>query len=188
MRAACCEATVLCHEVIADDIRLLTALWPDREHVPHAGQFSLREPLPEEAPVETPVHAFEHDALHGVGRADDAAPKGVGGHRAEALRRADQLLDMRAPHDGFGVERPHAPHAVHHGMSRKGGHLAGHLLLEAHDHGHRQQHHRDAQRHGNHGDTLHHTGFVLRGALRRPAGDEKGEIHGCFLCWKIYAK
>ena len=39
MRAACCEATVLRHEVIADDIRLLTALWPDREHVPHAGQF-----------------------------------------------------------------------------------------------------------------------------------------------------
>ena len=32
--AACCEATVLRHEVIADDIRLLTALWPDREHVP----------------------------------------------------------------------------------------------------------------------------------------------------------
>ena len=31
MRAACCEATVLRHEVIADDIRLLTALWPDRE-------------------------------------------------------------------------------------------------------------------------------------------------------------
>ena len=39
MRAACCEATVLRHEVIADDIRLLTALWPDREHAPHAGQF-----------------------------------------------------------------------------------------------------------------------------------------------------
>ena len=36
MRAACCEATVLRHEVIADDIRLLTALWPDREHAPHA--------------------------------------------------------------------------------------------------------------------------------------------------------
>ena len=34
MRAACCEATVLRHEVIADDIRLLTALWPDREHAP----------------------------------------------------------------------------------------------------------------------------------------------------------
>ena len=39
MRAACCEATVLRHEVIADDIRLLTVLWPDREHAPHAGQF-----------------------------------------------------------------------------------------------------------------------------------------------------
>ena len=39
MRAACCEATVLSHEVIAADIRLLRALWPDREHLPHAGQF-----------------------------------------------------------------------------------------------------------------------------------------------------
>ena len=28
MRAACCEATVLRHEVIAEDIRLLTVLWP----------------------------------------------------------------------------------------------------------------------------------------------------------------
>ena len=39
MRAACCEATVLRNEVIAPDIRLLTVLWPDREHIPHAGQF-----------------------------------------------------------------------------------------------------------------------------------------------------
>ena len=48
-----------------------------------------------------------------------------------------------------------------------------------HDHGHGQDHHRHAQRHGNHGDTLHHPGFVIRGVLRRPAGDEKGEVHGC---------
>ena len=34
MRAACCEATVLRHEVIADDIRLLRVLWPDRDHAP----------------------------------------------------------------------------------------------------------------------------------------------------------
>ncbi len=39
MRAACCEATVLSHESILPDIRLLRALWPDREHAPHAGQF-----------------------------------------------------------------------------------------------------------------------------------------------------
>ena len=51
MRAACCEATVLRHEVIADDIRLLTALWPDREHAPHAGQFfTLRAWGADEAP------------------------------------------------------------------------------------------------------------------------------------------
>ena len=39
MRAACCEATVLRNEVIAPDIRLLTVVWPDRDHAPHAGQF-----------------------------------------------------------------------------------------------------------------------------------------------------
>ena len=53
MRAACCEATVLRNEVIAPDIRLLTVVWPDRDHAPHAGQFFTlrclgcrRSPLP----------------------------------------------------------------------------------------------------------------------------------------------
>ncbi len=51
MRAACCEATVLSHEVIAADIRLLRALWPDCEHLPHAGQFfTLRAWGADEAP------------------------------------------------------------------------------------------------------------------------------------------
>lgn len=63
--------------------------------------------------------------------------------------------------------------------ARKGRYLACHLVLEPHDHGHGQDHYRHAQRHGNHGDTLHHPGFVIRGVLRRPAGDEKGEVHGC---------
>ena len=57
MRAACCEATVLRHEVIADDIRLLTALWPDREHAPHAGQFfTLRAWGADEAPFLSRAH------------------------------------------------------------------------------------------------------------------------------------
>ncbi len=51
MRAACCEATVLRHEVVAGDIRLLRVLWPDREHAPHAGQFfTLRAWGADEAP------------------------------------------------------------------------------------------------------------------------------------------
>ena len=51
MRAACCEATVLCNEVIAPDIRLLTVVWPDRDHAPHAGQFfTLRAWGADEAP------------------------------------------------------------------------------------------------------------------------------------------
>ena len=51
MRAACCEATVLRNEVIATDIRLLTVVWPDRDHAPHAGQFfTLRAWGADEAP------------------------------------------------------------------------------------------------------------------------------------------
>ena len=51
MRAACCEATVLSHESILPDIRLLRSLWPDREHAPHAGQFfTLRAWGADEAP------------------------------------------------------------------------------------------------------------------------------------------
>ena len=51
MRAVCCEATVLGHETVAQDIRLLTVRWPDRDHAPHAGQFfTLRSWAAEEAP------------------------------------------------------------------------------------------------------------------------------------------
>ena len=51
MRAACCEATVLRNEIIAPDIRLLTVVWPDRDHAPHAGQFfTLRSWGADEAP------------------------------------------------------------------------------------------------------------------------------------------
>ena len=64
MRAACCEATVLRHEVIAEDIRLLTVLWPDREHIPHAGQFfTLRAWGADEAPfLSRPISVHKWDA------------------------------------------------------------------------------------------------------------------------------
>ena len=39
------------NEVIAPDIRLLTVVWPDRDHAPHAGQFfTLRSWGADEAP------------------------------------------------------------------------------------------------------------------------------------------
>ena len=51
MRAVCCEATVLGHETVAQDIRLLTVRWPDRDHAPNAGQFfTLRSWAAEEEP------------------------------------------------------------------------------------------------------------------------------------------
>ena len=58
------RANVLRHEVIADDIRLLTALWPDREHAPHAGQFfTLRAWGADEAPfLSRPISVHKWDA------------------------------------------------------------------------------------------------------------------------------
>ena len=67
MRAACCEATVLRNEVIAPDIRLLTVVWPDRDHAPHAGQFfTLRSWGADEAPfLSRPisVHRWNPDSI-----------------------------------------------------------------------------------------------------------------------------
>ena len=67
MRAACCEATVLSHEVVQEDIRLLRVHWPDAEHAPHAGQFfTLRSWPAEEGPfLSRPisVHKWEPETL-----------------------------------------------------------------------------------------------------------------------------
>ena len=68
MRAACCEATVLRNEVIAPDIRLLTVVWPDRDHAPHAGQFfTLRSWGADEAPfLSRPISVHDFDAATGA--------------------------------------------------------------------------------------------------------------------------
>ncbi|MCI2047333.1 MAG: dihydroorotate dehydrogenase electron transfer subunit [Faecalibacterium sp.] len=51
MPAICFEAIVLSQETLAENIRLLTVLWPDDAHAPHAGQFfTLRAWAPDEAP------------------------------------------------------------------------------------------------------------------------------------------
>lgn len=64
MRAACCEATVLTHEAIQADIRLLRVLWPDTGHQPHAGQFfTLRGWGADEAPfLSRPISVHKWDA------------------------------------------------------------------------------------------------------------------------------
>lgn len=64
MRAACCEATVLSHEQVTGDIRLLRVLWPDREHAPHAGQFfTLRSWAAGESPfLSRPISVHKWDA------------------------------------------------------------------------------------------------------------------------------
>ena len=144
-------------------------------------------------------------ATSGIGRATalrlaaegyDIIATGRRSERLESLRREIEAAGGRCTTLTFDVRseeavrrnleplgrvdlRPDTPHVGHDGMRRKGRYLACHLVLEPHDHGHGQDHHCHAQCHGNHGDTLHHPGFVIRGVLRRPAGDEKGKVHGC---------
>lgn len=64
MRAACCEAIVLCHEKVTEDVRLLTVRWPDAEHPPRAGQFfTLRAWAASEAPfLSRPISVHSWDA------------------------------------------------------------------------------------------------------------------------------
>ena len=105
MRAACCEATVLRHEVIADDIRLLRVLWPDRDHAPHAGQFfTLRAWGADEAPfLSRPisVHKWEPETqtvefLYQV--------IGEGTHKLAALKEGDSFQLTGPMGNGFDVE------------------------------------------------------------------------------------
>ena len=104
MRAACCEATVLSHEVIAADIRLLRALWPDREHLPHAGQFfTLRAWGADEAPfLSRPisVHKWEPETqtiefLYQV--------IGEGTHKLAALKKGDTFQLTGPMGNGFDI-------------------------------------------------------------------------------------
>lgn len=68
MRAACCEATVLRHEAITEDVRLLTVRWPDPDRVPHAGQFfTLRAWAASEAPfLSRPISVHSWDEKTGT--------------------------------------------------------------------------------------------------------------------------
>ena len=101
MRAICFEAIVLDQIELNADIRLLTILWPDDSHAPHAGQFfTLRAWGQEEAPfLSRPIsvhcwnaetHALQFlyqvkgagteklAALHAGGRVQAAGPMGNG--------------------------------------------------------------------------------------------------------------
>ena len=151
----------------------------------HTGQLPRDEPFAEIRPVVIRLDTLEHHLAHGVGRADDAPLDGIGSHRHEPVGPADQLLDMRAAAHGLRIERVHAPYVGHRDVSRKPRHLARHLAFEAHDDGHREDHHRHPQRHRHHGDTLHHPGLVPGRGLRHAACDEKGEIHGALSCRKF---
>lgn len=64
MRAVCCEVTVLRHEAVTEDVRLLTVRWSDAEHQPHAGQFfTLRAWAANEAPfLSRPISVHSWDA------------------------------------------------------------------------------------------------------------------------------
>ena len=158
------------------------------DRVAHTGKLPGNEPLVEKAPVVGRIDPLEHHPLDGILGADDASAQRIGRHRDEARHRADQLLEVPAPHHGPGIERLDTPDVGHRNMGRKSRHLVRHLALEPHDDGQRKDHHRNPQRHGDHGNTLHHAGLVLRRGSSHAAGDEKREIHGSCFYPKIYAK
>ena len=104
MRAACCEATVLSHESILPDIRLLRALWPDREHAPHAGQFfPLRAWGADEAPfLSRPISVHDFDAATGA-LTFLYQVKGEGTQKLAALKEGDTLTVTGPCGNGFDV-------------------------------------------------------------------------------------
>ena len=104
MRAACCEATVLSHESILPDIRLLRALWPDREHAPHAGQFfTLRAWGADEAPfLSRPISVHDFDAATGA-LTFLYQVKGEGTQKLAALKEGDTLTVTGPCGNGFDV-------------------------------------------------------------------------------------
>lgn len=104
MRAVCCEAFVLRNEVIAPDIRLLTVVWPDEDHAPHAGQFfTLRAWGAGEGPfLSRPisVHRYNADSstiefLYQV--------RGEGTQKLAALKNGDKLQLTGPMGNGFDV-------------------------------------------------------------------------------------
>lgn len=105
MNAVCCEAFVLRNEVIAPDIRLLTVVWPDKAHSPHAGQFfTLRSWGIDEAPfLSRPisVHRWNADSrtiefLYQV--------IGEGTKRLAQLKNSDTLQVTGPMGNGFDIE------------------------------------------------------------------------------------
>jgi len=104
MRAVCCEAAVLRNEAVAQDIRLLTAVWPDSAHTPHAGQFfTLRAWDAMEAPfLSRPIsvhcwNAEDHsiEFLYQV--------LGEGTHKLARLQNGDRLQLTGPMGNGFDV-------------------------------------------------------------------------------------
>ena len=104
MRAVCCEASVLSHELIQPDIRLLRAFWPDAEHIPHAGQFfTLRAWAAGEAPfLSRPISVHKWDAkTHTVEFLYQVIGEGTG--KLAALQPGDTFQLTGPMGNGFDV-------------------------------------------------------------------------------------
>jgi dihydroorotate dehydrogenase electron transfer subunit len=102
MRAICFEAVVLDQIELSADIRLLSVLWPDDSHAPHAGQFfTLRAWAPEEPPfLSRPISVHRWDAethtlqfLYQV--------KGAGTEKLAALRSGGRIQATGPMGNGF---------------------------------------------------------------------------------------
>lgn len=106
MRAACFDAVVLDQAVVAENICLLTVLWPDDNHAPHAGQFfTLRAWPHDEAPfLSRPISVHCWDAathelqfLYQV--------KGIGTDKLAKLTTGDRLQLAGPMGNGFDTAK-----------------------------------------------------------------------------------
>ena len=105
MRAVCCEAPVLRNEVIAENIRLLTVAWPDKEHAPHAGQFfTLRAWGADEAPfLSRPISVHSWDAESGTIEFLYQVI-GEGTHKLAELKMRDTVQVTGPMGNGFDID------------------------------------------------------------------------------------
>lgn len=102
MPAICFDAVVLDQYRLAGDIRLLTVLWPDDTHAPHAGQFfTLRAWADDQPPfLSRPISVHKWDpAAHEVQFLYQV--KGAGTQQLSVLRTGDRVQTTGPMGNGF---------------------------------------------------------------------------------------
>lgn len=104
MPAICFDLPVQSQQHITSNVRLLKVIWPDRQHVPHAGQFfMLRSWGADEAPtLSRPISVHSYDAQSGELEFLYEV-KGPGTQKLALLTQGDLLTVTGPAGNGFDV-------------------------------------------------------------------------------------